>query len=406
MPRKLRFIPEECLVEVTCRTIQGRFLLRPSGPSGVIWSEAVGASPGVHAPRSTEPTVAEAAPSLGSASLGVDQQIHLGKASQIFKDGEIFLWDEVFSLGPGAESGNTALGRRALASNTLSAPGQGASNTALGFEALKANSSGNSNTAVGVASLRENLSGESNVAVGQAAVASNTTGGNNTAIGVLALRLSPMGSWNTAVGMHTLVDSYGDRNIAIGYEAGLAMAGDESDNIFIGSPGSIGDNHVIRIGGGRGEQNHQQNRTFISGIVDRDIFATHPVYINANGRLGRLASSRRYKQEIRDVGKLSERLLELRPVTFRYRPESEEEPQEEPGPIQFGLVAEEVAEVFPELASYDDEEKPSSVRYHLLSSLLLNEVQSQHRRLQMLSWLVGLMLLTGIALTVGRRRFG
>jgi hypothetical protein len=133
-----------------------------------------------------------------------------------------------------------------------------------------------------------------------------------------------------------------------------------------------------------------------------DVVTAGVVLVDQEGKLGTEQSSRRYKEGITELGEVSSRLLDLRPVAFRFKEESKDGSR----PVQFGLIAEEVAEVFPELVVSDENGKPFTVKYHLLSSLLLNELQKQHRKVEVLSWLVGTMLVGGVALTVGRWRFG
>jgi hypothetical protein len=164
----------------------------------------------------------------------------------------------------------------------------------------------------------------------------------------------------------------------VGFGAGESTTG--NDSIFLGSgaDGVAGDSNVIRIGGTVvGTGSGQQNRTFINGIrgVTTGLADAVPVLIDSAGQLGTVSSSRRYKKEIEDMGDASSQLLGLRPVTFKYR----QEPVQGEQPLQFGLIAEEVAAVLPELVVYDAEHRPETVRYHLLSSMLLNELQKQAR---------------------------
>jgi hypothetical protein len=159
---------------------------------------------------------------------------------------------------------------------------------------------------------------------------------------------------------------------------------DPEHSIFIGHTGVASDTHLIRIGtpfddmaNGDPADDIGQDSTFIAGIFGASVddASDVPVLIDTNGQLGTMTSSRRFKKDIRDMASASERLLDLRPVSFRLkRSEGSIE-----GALRFGLIAEEVAEVFPELVVYDDEDQPYTVRYHLLSSLLLNELQKQHR---------------------------
>ncbi len=281
----------------------------------------------------------------------------------------------VFALGQNTEGeNNTASGYRALYSNTT-----GLLNTASGYRALYSNTIGNDNTASGDRALHSNTEGRYNTASGNRALLSNTTGDENTASGFLALGSNTTGDENTASGDGALYsNTTGHHNTALGASAGFnATTGD--DNIFIGSGalGAAADTHTIRIGGTTvGTGTRQQNRTFVNGIrgVTTGVADAVGVMIDSSGQLGTVSSSRRTKEDVRDMAEASERLLALRPVTFRYRKEFAGGEK----PIQFGLIAEEVAEVFPELVVYNQQGEPETVKYHLLSSLLLNELQKLH----------------------------
>jgi hypothetical protein len=333
-------------------------------------------------PTSGVTRVASAArPLLGTPSLRVSANVALGTASNLFKNNEVFLWDDT--------TGNTALGRNALASAT----GTASNNTAVGRNALRFATGGASS-----------IHGSYNTAVGDGALRSNTTGFFNTASGYRALFSNTTGGLNTASGERALYNSTGARNTAVGRRAGLS-ATTGNDNIFLGSgaTGNSADTHTIRIGGtstgGATPGTAQQNRTFINGI--RGITTANAnaisVLIDSAGQLGTASSSRATKQDIQDLGPLADRLLELRPVAFRYRQHAAIDPDT---PLQFGLVAEEVAEVFPELVVFDADGRPETVKYHLLSSLLLGELQKQHAELGRLH--VRLETLEGTARPPGR----
>ena len=265
---------------------------------------------------------------------------------------------------PGTGQANTAGGTYALASNTT-----GQTNTAFGTQSMYLNTTGSVNNAFGQNAMWSNTTGSSNNAFGGSALYSNTTGSNNTAFGAAALAPN-QGSNNTAVGYAAFVSKIaGDSNVAIGYQAGVNLQSGSS-NIYINTyGGSATESGVIRIGDGN------QTQTFISGIWGATPGATQAgVLIDNNGQLGTMLSSRRYKEDIQPMADASERLLKLRPVTFRYKkPNAQGEK-----PVQYGLIAEEVAEVFPELVVYNKEGKPETVAYHLLASLLLNELQKEH----------------------------
>jgi len=264
-------------------------------------------------------------------------------------------------------SHNTASGVSALALNI-----GGNENTAIGSGALVSNASGSGNTALGRLALYFNIEGSANTATGWNALQNNDTGVNNTGSGSNALFANTTGMYNTATGAGALKNSTsGFRNVALGYQAGLLVSG--SDNITVGgdNQGKAAENGAIRIG-----NKTYQKKTFIAGIrgVTTGLAAAIPVFIDANGQLGTIKSSARFKEDIQPIGNVSERLYALRPVTFRYR-QSDEDGRK---PVQFGLIAEEVAKAFPELVIYDEEGKPETVSYHLLATLLLNEFQKEH----------------------------
>jgi hypothetical protein len=220
--------------------------------------------------------------------------------------------------------------------------------------------------------LEDNRDGEFNTAVGFMALEDNFFGDRNTAVGGSALESTSRGGDNTAVGFQALRDSTGNNNIAIGRGAGQTLQSG-SNNIYLGNtgPGTGIDveDRTIRIGSGL------QERTFIAGIRLRDVGSnTMPVLINEFGQLGTEASSARYKRDIQTMGTRSQGLLQLRPVTFRYKEDTQ-------GRRQYGLIAEEVGEIYPELVTRGDNGEVESVRYHALIPMLLNELQHQQGRL-------------------------
>ena len=206
--------------------------------------------------------------------------------------------------------------------------------------------------------------------VGLSVLLSNKEGRQNTATGVEALSANVSGSDNAAFGYQSLVAVNGSGNIAVGSGAGLLLKkGDQ--NIYLGNPGSDAEDGVIRIG-----TDGQQTRAFIAGVFNATTDGkASAVVVDQFGQLGTVSSSRRYKDDIQPMAAASERVLALRPVTFRYKKAT---PQGE-RPIQYGLIAEEVAEVFPELVVYNKAGQPETVAYHLLAPLLLNELQKEHR---------------------------
>lgn len=259
---------------------------------------------------------------------------------------------------------NTAVGQDALSSNA------GSRNTAVGFSALVANTTGDFNTALGTHALGGNTVGVWNTAVGTGAMANNTAN-NNTAVGVQALFSNTTGEKNTAVGVGALLSSTGSGNIGIGYGVG-SERGD--NNIYIGSSGTaVVESNTIHIG-----TVGTQSQTFVAGIAGTAVSGS-AVFVNSAGQLGIAVSTARAKEAVEDVGTASRRLLRLRPVQFRYKPEYDGSRQ-----LQYGLIAEEVASVFPELVIYNSKGEVETVRYHLLPILLLNEFQRHEAELSTL----------------------
>jgi hypothetical protein len=261
---------------------------------------------------------------------------------------------------------NTAMGVNALLSNT-----DGIKNTAVGVDALSSNTTGGgANTAVGFQTMTGNTTGEFNTALGIDALSSNIDGGDNTALGADALTSSSHGGGNTAVGVLALAaNNNGFDNIALGRNAGFNAAA-SSDSIFIGNQGSSGDTATLKIG-----TQGTQTTAFMAGISGVNIGNSVAVVVNGNGQLGVVASSRRYKQDIQPMGDASATLMKLRPVTFRYKKAYANGDTS----IQYGLIAEEVAEAFPHLAVFNKGGQPETVKYHLLPALLLNEYQRQQK---------------------------
>jgi hypothetical protein len=274
-----------------------------------------------------------------------------------------------YYAGAGTGSANTFLGLNA-GNFTMT----GDFNTALGSYALFRNTSGSQNTAIGYGPLSFNDQGNNNIAVGYDALVFNTGGSENIAIGHDALQKNTTGGENIAVGYQALFNttgSTGGGNIALGYRAGSNITTGGA-NICIGNDGVAGDLGAIRIG-----NIFIHDSTFIAGIHGYTSPGGIAVYVNDSGKLGITTSSRRFKEEIRDVGEESDGLMTLRPVAFKYKPELDPS-----GLPQYGLIAEEVAEVYPDLVATDREGRPEAVRYHLINALLLNEVQKQHRTIE------------------------
>ena len=262
---------------------------------------------------------------------------------------------------------NTATGFQALLNNT-----SGIENAASGAFALINNQTGDFNTATGTGALQANIGGDANTATGTAALSDNTSGINNTANGVNALFFNTTGHDNTADGLNALLNNRGSNNIAVGSQAGSNLT-TGTNNIDIGNLGVAGESGKIRIG-----KQGTQNGTFIAGIYNMNEGGTiKPVFINSNGRLGTQppASARKFKEEIKAMEKSSEGILKLKPVTFRYKNDAERTPQ-------FGLIAEEVANVNPDLVVRDEHGEVYTVRYEAVNAMLLNEFLKEHQKVQ------------------------
>ena len=285
---------------------------------------------------------------------------------------------------PGTSTGNrnTAIGEYALSSNT-----SGSDNTAVGAEACFSNTSGSSNTgigsfalgstttglvntAVGSGALPSNTTGSANSALGVNALDFNTTGGNNTAIGTLSLFSNSTGNYNTALGASALTNVTGSSNIGIGRLAGSGISSG-SNNIDIGNSAPGNESDTIRIGS-------TQTRAFLAGVDGATSSSGVAVYVNSSGQLGTVTSSLRFKEDVEDMGEATRDLMKLRPVTFHYKAPYDDGSRL----LQYGLIAEEVAKVYPTLVQYDAQGKPFTVRYQALNTMLLNELQKQHAQVE------------------------
>jgi trimeric autotransporter adhesin len=281
-------------------------------------------------------------------------------------------FDALFSDTAG--SNNTATGIGALGSNT-----SGSDNTAIGFGALLLNTTGPNNTAIGFQALFANNTGFENAAVGSRALFANTTGFHNTANGFFALSRNTTGNHNTANGDEALgSNTTGNFNTTDGAHS-LESNTTGSGNTVLGfgaGDGVTTANHVICIGAGIDGAN-VSNSCFIGSVFGQTSSGGAAVFINSSGKLGTITSSRRFKEEIRPMAQASEVLFALKPVIFRYKKEIE--PQKIP---QFGLVAEDVEAVNPDLVVRDKDGKVNTVRYEAINAMLLNEFLKEHRTVQ------------------------
>ena len=270
--------------------------------------------------------------------------------------------DALISLTTGTD--NTAVGFNALLNNTT-----GSSNAAYGYQALYSDTTGYNNTATGVYALYSNTEGLQNTTDGVLALYSNTTGNSNTATGASALVANATGNSNTAIGIQALFhNTTGGSNIALGFQAGARLT-TGSANIYIGNTGRTGESNNIRIG-----ITGTHTATYIAGISGATVPTGVAVIVDSSGHLGTTTSSARFKEAIKPMDKTSEAILALKPVTFRYKQELDPK-----GVPQFGLIAEEVAKVKPDLVVADDQGKPFTVRYEAVNAMLLNEFLKEHK---------------------------
>jgi hypothetical protein len=312
-----------------------------------------------------------AATTLGASNTAVGTSALAGNLSG----------DSNVAVGSGALQANKASRNAAVGTSALGANTFAADNTALGYHALAAQSFNNNgggvysslNTAVGFTALSANQptgngqEGMNNTDVGAFALGANTSGPFNTAMGALALSHETTGQGNAGVGNNALeLVTTGSFNTALGFNAGVFVT-TGSNNIEIGNQGQSSDDGVIRIG-----TSGTQTMAFLAGVrnVTTSFNNAIPVLIDTNGQLGTLSSSRTVKQDIRDMGEASTVLAKLRPVTFHYKSHPD-------SPLQYGLIAEEVAEVAPDLAVRGPDGKIETVYYQDLPPMLLNEYQKQ-----------------------------
>jgi Chaperone of endosialidase len=369
----------DCFISAAAQAYSLNITVVPSSPSGFLTGYPTGQSLPLAAVLvwAQGNVTSNAAVIAAGASGSVD--LYANEPTDVIIDingyytapGYVSTGSDNTALGDGAlffnasGSYNTAIGQGALTSNST-----GADNTAVGRLALNPNTTGNMNTALGSGALLANTDGANNSAVGFHALAANIHGGYNAALGWGALASNTTGGTNVAIGWDALdSNTVGNGNIAIGPGAAqYVTTGD--NNIEIGNLGSSSDNRVIRIG-----DLVTQTSFFAGGIrgVTTGNNDAVPVVIDSSGQLGTVNSSQRFKEDVQDMGDRSRAILELRPVTFRYRKPFDDGSK----PVQYGLIAEEVAKVFPDLVARSADGQIESVKYQVLDSLLLNELKRQ-----------------------------
>ncbi len=274
--------------------------------------------------------------------------------------------------------GGSSLENLALGYSALTGISTGQENTALGYFTTPDADTGSGNTATGSEALFTNENNASyNTADGTAALFFSTTANGNTAIGAFALYSNnpTNANNNTAIGSSALGDAGGANSVAIGANAGLNVSGQNGNDIDIANAGSSSDASTVRIG-----TSGTQTSFFVAGVRGAATGDNNAVslVIDSNGQLGTVSSSRRFKTDIQDMEDASQRLLRLRPVTFRYKKPFADGST----PMQYGLIAEEVAEVYPDLVARSADGQIETVKYEVLNTLLLNQWQRQQAQLE------------------------
>ena len=307
----------------------------------------------------------------GNIMKGADPFIHN------FGTNNTFVGQNAGNFTMTGAGGNTAIGVNAFTANTT-----GQSCVAVGYNALLSHTTGISNVAIGNSALRATTTANHNIGLGSNTLLVNTTGARNVALGDSTLNANVTGNNNVAVGKDTLFFSRGSDNTAIGYNAGGNLSTGGS-NIMIGSLAGSGlttgsGNIYISVNAGAGGEavttriGTLQTRCFIAGIrgVTTGNANAVAVLIDSNGQLGTVSSSEKVKHHIEDMAGQSSDVLNLRPVTFIYN-------EDKSNTKQYGLIAEEVDEVFPGIVVHDQNGQPETVQYHVLPVLLLNEMKKQ-----------------------------
>jgi hypothetical protein len=241
---------------------------------------------------------------------------------------------------------------------------------------LNSNTTGSQNTGVGLWPLYANTTGQGNVGLGPWALFQSTEGNSNVAAGIASLYNNLNGSNNVALGQWALgSNEIGSNNIAIGGYAGYNNFAGYSNNIDIGNQGSSNDNGVVRIGTAGSQQFF-----YVSGVfgVASSLGNAVDVMIDSNGQLVTKNSSIRFKEDVHDMAAASDGLMKLRPVTYRYKKAYADGSK----PVDYGLIAEEVAEVYPDLVVKNADGQIQTVQYQKLTPMLLNEVQKEHKQLE------------------------
>jgi hypothetical protein len=263
------------------------------------------------------------------------------------------------------------------------------SNLFLGYKSGNASVTGTENTGIGGLEddsrpgvLGSLSSGSRNTVVGDGAMNELSTGSGNSAFGMWA-GYQCLGSNNVLFGYQCGLNGCGDQNTLIGGSyttpywqgAGGAYSGTENNNVLIQSPGVNAESNVLRIGQATGTGNAELNSAYICGIYGITVTGT-PVLISATDQLGIAVSSAKYKKDITDMPDMSQVIDKLRPVTFHYKDEKQS------AQLNYGLIAEEVEQVWPEMVAYDKDGNISTLYYQFLAPILLKEIQALRKEIE------------------------
>jgi hypothetical protein len=344
-------------------TLNNSGVLSVSGPADITASTSGGVvtlgSDATASPMANTIVKRDSTGSFSANNTSLGGSLYLPEIVTIYAGGEPVMYaDDADNYFAGIATGNLAA--------------TGYQNTIVGSGTFELNTSGSDNTACGWAALYNNTTGSTDTAIGAAALFNNTLGLNNTATGDSALFKNTTGSYNAAFGEDALEFlGSGSDNIAIGSGAGINLTGNETDNIDIGNAGVQGDNKTIRIG-------DDQTTTAIAGIFNGTLgSAGTEVMVDSSGHLGVRVSSAKFKHDIQPMGDVSDVLLKLKPVTFKYN--ADRDPS---GTPEFGLVAEQVNEVDPDLVVRDANHQVYTVRYEAINAMLLNEFLKEHQTVE------------------------
>jgi len=282
---------------------------------------------------------------------------------------------------------NVAIGHRALYGNGTNH--DSSSNIGIGDSSLyKITTTSTGNIAIGVEAMYNSTASLNVCAIGYHSCRAMTTALYSVALGYQSLASITTASYSTAIGYNSLWQATGEKNTCIGANSGYTIT-TGTKNIMIGNSADVDTGartNNINIGGTTtpayddtiqiGFSTTSSQKCYIDGIYGITTISgtTNSVLISATGQLGTISSLKSKKRDIRTMGNYSARIHKLEPVLFKWKPEVCNTDAQ-----QWGLIADEVNEIFPELARHDKDGNLCSVAYHELTPLILNEVISMRK---------------------------